>query len=269
MVTTFSARFQSIKNRCAPVLGKRRIELQASDISTSRTISSNSDVSWEISGHRHARDSEDSCSMKRRKYQEFAYPAKTIEMALEHAGRHAVPILSLRRERALPTGSVDLDLVKVVDSSEYDKVFNPRNIADTTKGESVRVNHHDDTIGSEHDIYWSAFYADSASLIQSTRHYYTASPSESKFNNEDKKSESSSSMGGLSSWTPYSFNQDLNDNKKIDNDNRSDQSSLVEDESSADSSSSESRSPSPFSKDIENKDDANEIKKFVAFSVVG
>ena len=243
--------------------------MQESDISKSRTISSNCDVSWEISGHYHARDSDDFCPMKRRKKQELAYPAETIEMALEQAGRHAVPILSLRRERALLNGSVDLSLVKVVDSSEYDTDFNTSRIADTTEDEIVKVNDHDDTIGSEHDIYYNAFYADCASLIQSTRHYYTASPYESKFSNEDKKSESSSSMGGVSSWTPHSFNQDLNDNKNIDNDNRSDQSSFVEKESSADSLSSESRSPSPFSNDIENKYDANEIKNFVAFSVVG
>ncbi|KAL3803516.1 hypothetical protein HJC23_014064 [Cyclotella cryptica] len=269
MVTTFSARFQSIKSRCAPLLGKRRLELQASDFSTSRMISSNSDVSWEISGHRHARDSDDFCPMKRRKKQELTYPTDPTEAVLEKAGRHALPTPPLRRERALPTGSVDLSLVKVVDASEYDKNFNSRNFADNSKDENVKINDKDATIGSEHDIYYSAFYADYASLVQSTRQYYAVSPSESKFNNEDKKSESSSSMGGLSSWTPNSSNQDLNDNKKIDNDNRSDQSSLDEEESSADSSSSESRSPSPLPKDIENIDKANRSKTAHPFSVVG
>jgi hypothetical protein len=162
---------------------------------------------------------------------------------------------SVRRERALPYGSVDLSLSKVVSASEYDASSHASAAAEDTDKSKDR----------EQDIYCKAFYSNYSSLIQSTRHYYNvSSSSDSKFANDEneKKSESSSSMEGLSSWTPTSSNHDMNDNKDIDNDNRSDQSSLNDGGSTSDSDESiSSQNVTSANKD------ANESS--AAFSVVG
>jgi hypothetical protein len=198
------------------------------------------------------RDSDEATNRHKRQKQELAYAVATIEEALLEAGRPIMPLKSERRERALPSGSVDLNLSKVVSASEYD----------ATSDTDIKTESKDE----DKDIYYKAFYSNYSSLIQSTRPYYNhSSSSESKFANEEneKKSESSSSMEGLSSWTPTSSNQDMNDNKDIDNDNRSDQSSLNDGESTSDSDESRVLSQNVTSTDK----DANGSS--AAVSVVG
>lgn len=243
MVITFNTRFQDIKNRCASLLGKRSLSMQSSDITASTQTTSNVTRS-------HPRGTEEVGPVNRhkRQKQELAYRAATIEEALEEAGRPTISLKSVRRERALPSGSVDLSLAKVVSASEHDA-----SSSDAAKTED-----------DEKDVFYKAFYANYSNLIQSTRHYYNSSAA-SKFTNDEneKKSESSSSMEGLSSWTPNSSNHDLNDNKEIDNDNRSDQSSLDAEGSISDSLSDESRT-SP-----QNDVAKNENETDTAYSVVG
>lgn len=251
MVITFNTRFQHIQNRCAPLLGKRRIDMQ-SDATTKSTSGA------AARGLLRTRDSDEATNRHKRQKQELAYAVATIEEALLEAGRSIMPLKSERRERALPSGSVDLNLSKVVSASEYDAISHASATSDTdAKTESK---------DEDKDIYYKAFYSNYSSLIQSTRPYYNhSSSSESKFANDEneKKSESSSSMEGLSSWTPTSSNHDMNDNKDIDNDNRSDQSSLNDGDSTSDSD--ESRVPSQnvtsTNKDVNGSG--------AAFSVVG
>ena len=270
MVTTFSARFQSITNRCAPLLGKRRFDFQLSDISSATTMSSSDAKEDTATIDRNARDRDDNgCPFKKRRKQELAFVAANIEAALEQAGRPLISVKNLRRERALPTGTINLDLVKVVHASVYDdgsntsKATNGLTAEKLKANESIQVDDQGNTIQNDSDIYYNAFYTNYAGLMQSTRHYYISLSTDSKFTNDDKKSESSSSTEGLSSFSPNSSNQDLNNSKKIDNDNRSDQS-LDVDDSSAGSSSSDSRSPSPETKESE-EDDENGA----AYCVVG
>lgn len=246
MVITFNTRFQDIKRRCAPLLGKRRLGMQLSDITASTKITGNA------SREKNSRETEEVGHLNRhkRQKQELAYMAATIDQTLEEAGRPTMSLKSVRRERALPTGSVDLSLAQVISASEYDS----STAADSNKNED------------EKDVYYKAFYTSYSSLIQSTRLYYNSSLSESKFANDEneKKSESSSSMEGLSSWTPNSSNHDLNDNKDIDNDNRSDQSSLDAEGSISDNLSEESRKSPP---NVTSKN-GNETD-YAAYSVVG
>jgi hypothetical protein len=248
MVITFNSRFQDIKNRCAPLLGKRRIDMPSD-------ITSKGKSGAAAGGMPRTRDSDETINRHKRQKQELAYTVATIEEALLEAGRPTMSLKSVRRERALPYGSVDLSLSKVVSASEYDASSHASAAAEDTDKSKDR----------EQDIYCKAFYSNYSSLIQSTRHYYNvSSSSDSKFANDEneKKSESSSSMEGLSSWTPTSSNHDMNDNKDIDNDNRSDQSSLNDGGSTSDSDESiSSQNVTSANKD------ANESS--AAFSVVG
>jgi hypothetical protein len=221
--------------------------MQASDIISS--VKNNSNVAR---GRVHARDTGAQVSRQKRQKQELAYAAATIEEALEQAGRPVISTKTLRRERALPPGSVDLTLAKVVTSSEHDDSSKASQAANSSDATTEPEN--------EKDVYYKAFYANYSSLLQSTRHYYNiSSSSDSKFINDEneKKSESSSSMEGLSSWTPTSSNNDMNNNKEIDNDNRSDELSLDAEGSISDSLSCES---------VMNK---NQYENGAAYSVVG
>ena len=236
MVITFNTRFQDIKNRVAPILSKPRGELQTTDMNSSTPKQCYPKAA--IIGHRlHSRDNNEVCHRHKRQKQDLAYAAANIEHALSEAGYPSMP-LTLRRERALPVGSVDLNLSKVLTSSQYDEFINSNKSTDDagdTKNEAE----------NEDQLYYQALYTNYSNLIQSTRHYYNVSSSSesNKYandENEKAKSESSSSMeSGLSSFAPNSSNNDLKDNKDIDNDNRSDKSSLEEDGSISDSLSCE------------------------------
>ena len=238
MVITFNTRFQDIRNRVAPILSKERVE-QTTDMSSFTKQSSPKAAI--IANRVHSRDNDEVCHRHKRQKQDLAYAAANIEQALSEAGFPSMP-LTLRRERALPVGSVDLNLSKVVTSSQYDESHNSNRstyVGGDTKNEKE----------DENQLYYQALYTNYSNLIQSTRHYYTvSSSSESKFSNDENekaKSESSSSMeSGLSSFAPTLSNKNLKDNKDIDNDNRSDKSSLEDEGSISDCLSCESRSSS-------------------------
>ena len=269
MVISFDTRFKDIKNRInlkqKHLLGKRSIgmSMQLPDIAClakgaeddTRPTNRKSSLIHE------GKDDISQTSRHKRQKMELAYAAHTIKEALEDAGRPIMSQKALRRERALPSGSVDLSLVTVLTSSDHDsnesaKANQAPDSSDTTENEE-----------DEMDSYFKAFYSNYSALIQSTRNYYTISSGSKSLNDEnEKKSESSSSMEGLSSWTPTSSNHDMNDNKKIDDDNRSDSSSLEGEGSISDCLSCESRNAPKdvTSTNIDSLDDQG-----VAFSVVG
>lgn len=267
MVISFNTRFQDIKNRInlkqRHLLGKRSMDMQSHD--TICLMKGTEDAAHPTDGKRslinEGRDHISQASRHKRQKMELAYAAHTIKEALEEAGRPTMSQKAVRRERALPSGSVDLNLVTVITSSDHN--YNESVKANQTTDSSDTTQSKEDEIGT----YYKAFYSNYSALIQSTRNYYTMAAGSKSLNDEnEKKSESSSSMEGLSSWTPTSSNHDINDNKKIDDDNRSDSSSLEGEGSISYCLSDEfRRSPkNAMSTSINHQDDQG-----VAFSVVG
>jgi hypothetical protein len=315
MVTTFSARLQSLTTKCIPLLGKRTAEYTdpspsykhpkttATTTTMKRcatTTSSHhiSDTNNNISTHSHPTHAQSTANKRRKHKEELQYTAHTIQSALREAGRPPITIFTRRRERALPMGSVNMNLALVVSSKEYDAM---ESNGSTASNESTTEEDTSDV--PEANVYDYTSPYEYASLMQASRTYYTssstsnvsgtttttASTEEDKTNksseyNEDKTSEHSSE--GLSSWTPNSSCEDFDEDKKnnsIDNDNRSDgQSSLGAEDSSSSSSSGGgfSSSPSPSLKEENNTEggatvdavtegEKKETDENGAYSVVG
>eukprot|EP00579_Thalassiosira_antarctica_P032367 CAMPEP_0201997802 /NCGR_PEP_ID=MMETSP0905-20130828/4690_1 /ASSEMBLY_ACC=CAM_ASM_000554 /TAXON_ID=420261 /ORGANISM="Thalassiosira antarctica, Strain CCMP982" /LENGTH=208 /DNA_ID=CAMNT_0048553583 /DNA_START=29 /DNA_END=651 /DNA_ORIENTATION=- len=192
----------------------------------------------------HAHNDSTACASnkRRRQNEEPQYTAATIVTALANAGSPPMSIFTGRRERALPLGSVDMDLARVMTSSEFDR----DEAAEMAGDDQQQVEEKDGETTQDDDPYGygdvSSMYM-MANLIQSTRHYYSFDRDDTtsaiitlsnnissedlgsynnKYNTESTPSEDNSD--GLSSWTPSSPCNDLNDNdtKNIDNDNWSD-----------------------------------------------
>ena len=183
----------------------------------------------------------DAASNKRRcQRDEFQYTVATIHKTLADAGRPHMAILSNRRERALPLGSVNMELAKVVSSSEYDR--QEAEMATAAQQDKQGGDRNDETdLDKDHSSVVSSMYM-MANLIQSTRHYYShsvasddAAVNSARALSKDKQSEYNHNYGfkkastednseGFSSWAPSSSYGELTDNnrKNIDNDNRSD-----------------------------------------------
>jgi len=195
-----------------------------------------------IYAHAHTDSAASASNKRRRQKEEFQYTAATIQTALANAGRPPMSTLTERRDRALPLGSVDMKQARVMTSSEFDR----EEAEMILNGDDQQQVEEDDDEAQDDDPYGygdvSSMYM-MANLIQSTRHYYSFDRDDTtsatitlsnnissedlgsynnKYNTESTPSEDNSD--GLSSWTPSSPCNDLNDNdtKNIDNDNWSD-----------------------------------------------
>eukprot|EP00579_Thalassiosira_antarctica_P001406 CAMPEP_0201870852 /NCGR_PEP_ID=MMETSP0902-20130614/3897_1 /ASSEMBLY_ACC=CAM_ASM_000551 /TAXON_ID=420261 /ORGANISM="Thalassiosira antarctica, Strain CCMP982" /LENGTH=228 /DNA_ID=CAMNT_0048396639 /DNA_START=73 /DNA_END=759 /DNA_ORIENTATION=- len=191
----------------------------------------------------HAHNDSTACASnkRRRQNEEPQYTAATIVTALANAGSPPMSIFTGRRERALPLGSVDMDLARVMTSSEFDR----DEAAEMAGDDQQQVEEKDGETTQDDDPYGygdvSSMYM-MAGLIQSTRHHYCldsddttsttntlpnniSSDDYSNYNTSNtEQTPSEDNSEGLSSWTPSSSCNDLNDNDKenIDNDNWSD-----------------------------------------------
>mmetsp|Transcript_32459 Transcript_32459/g.62105 ORF Transcript_32459/g.62105 Transcript_32459/m.62105 type:complete len:345 (-) Transcript_32459:78-1112(-) len=215
-------------------------------------------------------ESSSTASKRRRQKEELAYAAATVKTALAEAAHLPSSILNNWREHASPIGSDgdDMEGVKVMTSSDFDReeeaeimaMNGDDNIQQEDQQQQVENETIDERTSQEEDPNGnvSSMYM-LAGLIQSTRNYYsfeiaahddTATSlminntnndkedsmaqayidyNSNNYNNEKAPSEDNSE--DLSSWTPYSSLNNLDDNerKNIDNDNRSDDQSSCDD----------------------------------------
>ena len=256
----------------------------------------------------YANTQNDSASNKRRRQtEEPDYAAAAFQKAFAGSGPSPpMSILSGRRERALPLGSVDMELARVMTSSEFD--CDEEEVAmngDSEQEEDQQPVEKKNDKAQDYDPYGDVSSMRMlASLVQSTRNYYgfasydTAAtknePSNvisssndqtnitqaynsynSSYNTEKTPSEDHAEC--LSSWTPSSSCNNLNDNKRknINNNNRSDGQSRCdkgEGESSSDSISSSEHNSPPNSPQPKGKEPLGSIVDATlngAFLVVG
>ena len=205
--------------------------------------------------HFDAQDTDSASNKRRRQREEFHYTVATIHTALADAGRPHMGILSNRRERALPLGSVNMELAKVVTSSEYDR--QEAEMATAAQIDQKRGDDRNDEtdLDNDHSNVVSSMYM-MANLIQSTRHCYshcfasddavvnsvhvlskdkqseeetnvTQACMSYNHNRGSKKAPCEDNAEGFSTCAPSSSYGELTDNnqKNIDNDNRSDEQS--------------------------------------------
>jgi len=196
MVTTFSARLLHLASRCNPIVGQKRKRHDAAASANSPEMSAAKRSSGYYYAVTHADDDDDdaAASNKRRRQgrRELQYAAATIQRALTNAGRPQMMSIMARnrRERALPTGSVDAGGAQVVTSAEFDAMDNNSDEsgdasqqesgvrtrgADEPKNEdqaASRSNDDENQAVDEYDV--SSMYMLSG-LIRSTRQYYSFS----------------------------------------------------------------------------------------------
>ena len=259
--------------------------------------------------HTHQHDPNSITANKRRRQKEdLRYAAATIQQSLSDAGHHDArdmsSILQNRRERALPMGSVDMSTVKlVVTSTKFDSEMSGGEeclVVDEEEQNDIDGQSKADTNSS--DVDQEEEYNDVSemymlsNLIQSTRQYYSFSSDDTKTtqvtaslpttvshvhstnftNNHEKSLPRSDSSEGLSSYTPLSSENDLNDgddndNKKkdIDNDNRSDGQSSDMDDTSASLSTSTSEGETSSGDGAVKEDSLGCINWNGAYSTIG
>ena len=267
--------------------------------------------------HSHQHDSNNgvTANKRRRQKEDLRYAAATIQQSLRDAGHDAhdmSSILQNRRERALPMGSVDMSTVKIVTSAKFDSEMNDGeeclvvdeeeqddNMIDGQSRAGTKKSNSDVDQEEEYNTVSSMYML--SSLIQSTRQYYSFSSDDTKTtratgtssstslppimnnqnfsNNHEKSLPRSDSSEGLSSWTPLSSENDLNDDggvdnddkkKDIDNDNRSDGQSSDMDDTSASSSTSNSEGETSSGSDgVVKEDNMGCINWDGAYSTIG
>lgn len=230
MVTTFNDRIINLTKTVAPLVGKPSTLLRDPPINRNTSTTSTAGKKRQAPSTFYRPPSKFKASgnaiatagAKRRCLrEELNYTAATIRQALENAGRPPVSLFKCR-VRALPS-SVNTDSCMTISSAEYD-AFDAAGSAGVNDGQSSL----DEMLSY-------------ASLIQSTRSYYTLddsasiiTPQESIINgqeddrrdnaDDDEDDELRASSDTTSTWAPSSNCNEvnLNDKKTIDNDNRSD-----------------------------------------------
>lgn len=197
-------------------------------------------------------------------------------------------ILGRRRERALPFGSVNMESVKVMSSSDYDRQDSTPSTTDnndqqTTFDPQYDTNEKDETASNSSETFpeyenETSYYDMYANLMNAAR---VAFQDDTKTSNTTKDQSNNNNDTDLSSWESSSSSNDfMNDKKDIDNDNRSDGVSSMgaAENSSSDSSlcqSSSSHSPAPPPMGMNEKGNYNgngnngNWGKRISFSVVG